>query len=107
MKAAQREAETAYRWHVAAMIEEAFQALPESQKEAVLSKFTAGLTSTIYSSAFQKGGWKDRLTFPESKKFWEARGLVLPSPADFAKEKGSKEPDAIKARIAELEAELK
>jgi hypothetical protein len=107
LKAAQREAETAYRWHVAAIIEDAFQALPESQKEAVLSEFKAGLTSTIYSNAFQKGGWKDRLTFPESRKFWEERGLTLPSPTDFAKEKGSKEPDAIKARVAELEAQLK
>jgi hypothetical protein len=107
LKAAQREAETSYRWHVAGIIEEAFEALSESQREAISSEFQEGLSSTIYTSAFQKGGWKDRLTFPESKKFWEARGLALPSPADFAKEKGSKEPDAIKARIAELEAELK
>lgn len=107
LKTAQRQVETAYRWHVAAIIEDAFDALPESQKEAVLAEFQAGLTSAIYKNAFQKGGWKDRLTFPDSKKFWEGRGLSLPSPADFAEEKGSKEPDVLKARIAELEAELK
>lgn len=107
LKSAQREAETAYRWHVAGIIEEAFEALPEGQREALSEEFQKGLTSAIYKNAFKKGGWKDRLSFPDARKFWEARGLALPSPADFAKEKGSKEPDALKARIAQLEAELK
>lgn len=107
LKAVQREAETSYRWDVTARIEEAFQTLPEGEREAVQAQFETTLTSSIYRNAFQKGGWKDRLTFPDIKKFWEARGLTLPSPADWAKEKGSKEPDAIKARIAELEAQLK
>lgn len=107
LKTAQREAETAYRWHVAGMIEEAFETLPENQREAVSAEFKAGLSSTIYTAAFQKGGWKDRLTFPESKKFWEARGLALPSPAEFAKASGSKEPDTIKAEVEATEEKLK
>lgn len=107
LKAAQREAETAYRWHVAGMIEAAFEALSESERAVLSSEFQAGLTSTIYTNAFQKGGWKDRLTFPESKKFWEARGIALPSPAAFAKANGSKEPDTIKAEVEAAEEKLK
>jgi hypothetical protein len=107
LKSAQREAETAYRWYVAAIIEEAFQALPEGEQTAVTAQFEASLTSSIYRSAFQKGGWKDRLTFPEVTKFWEARGLALPCPADWAKEKGSKEPAAFKAEVEAAEVMLK
>ena len=107
LKSAQREAETAYRGHVVAMIEEAIAALPVGQIQAISDEFQAGLTSAIYKNAFKKGGWKDRLTFPDIKKFWEARGITIPSPADFAKDNGSKEPDAIKAEVRVLEEKLK
>jgi hypothetical protein len=58
-------------------------------------------------NAFKKGGWKDRLTFPDIKKFWEARGLTLPSPADWAKKNGSQEPEALKAHMEKIERQLK
>jgi len=58
-------------------------------------------------NAFRTGGWKDRLIFPDIKKFWEARGLCLPSPAEWAQKNGSPEPDALKAQIEELELKLK
>ena len=107
LKAAQREAETSYRWHTAEVIEEAFQRLSEGEREAVRAEFQLSLGSSIYASAFKKGGWKDRLTFPDIKKFWESRGLSLPSPAAWAQKNGSQEPDIIKAQIDELEEQLK
>lgn len=58
-------------------------------------------------NAFKKGGWKDRLTFQDSIKFWEARGLALPSPADWAQKNGSQEPDMLKEKILEVEEILK
>lgn len=107
LKTAQREAETSYRWHTAKIIEEAFQRLSEGEREAASKEFQASLGSTIYVNAFKKGGWKDRLTFQDSKKFWEARGVSLPSPAAWAQKNGSQEPDIIKAQIDELEEQLK
>jgi hypothetical protein len=107
LKDALRGAETAYRWSTAEIIEEAFQELSEGQREAVTAEFQLGLSSTIYVNAFKKGGWKDRLTFPDIKKFWEARGLTLPSPAEWAQKNGSQEPGALKAQIEELEKQLK
>lgn len=107
LKAGQREAETAYRWHVAGIIEGAFQALPEDQRDAIAAQFETTLSGSIYRSAFRKGGWKDRLTFPEITKFWEDRGLVFPSPADWASEKGLREPAAFKAEVEALEEKLR
>ncbi|SFQ77819.1 replication initiation protein [Donghicola eburneus] len=107
LKTAHRDAETAYRWSTAEIIEEAFQGLSEDQREAVAAEFQLGLSSAIYVNAFKKGGWKDRLTFPDIKKFWEDRGLALPSPAEWAQKNGSKEPDALKLQVEELEADLK
>jgi hypothetical protein len=107
LKTTQRETETSYRWHTAEIIEEAFQRLSEGEREAVTAEFQLSLGSSIYASAFKKGGWKDRLTFPDIKKFWEARGVSLPSPAAWAQKNGSQEPDTIKAQIDELEEQLK
>src|SRR6056297_1355521 len=107
LKKAARDAESDYRNSCVEIIEEAFQELPEGQREAVTAEFQLTLGSTIYVNAFKKGGWKDRLTFPDIKKFWEARGLALPSPAEWAQKNGSQEPDALKAQIEELEKQLK
>ena len=107
LKAAQREAETSYRWHVAQIIEDAFQSLTQAQRDAASKEFQLSLGSSIYVNAFKKGGWKDRLSFPDSLKFWKARGLSLPSPAAWAQKNGSQEPDIIKAQIDELEEQLK
>lgn len=107
LKKAQREAATSYRWDVAEIIEEAFQALTEAQRDAVLAEFQLSLGSRIYVDAFKKAGWKDRLNAPDIRKFWEARGLEIPSPADWAQKNGSKEPDVLTAQVEELEAKLK
>lgn len=107
LRAAQREAETSYRWHTAEIIETAFQKLSEGQREAISKEFQLTLGSAIYVNAFRTGGWKDRLTFPDIKKFWEVRGLGLPSPAEWAGKNGSQEPDTLKAQIEELELKLK
>jgi plasmid replication initiation protein len=107
LKDALRGAETAYRSSAAEIIEEAFQGLSEGQREAVRAEFQLGLSSAIYVNAFRKGGWKDRLTFPDIKKFWEARGLALPSPADWAQKNGSQEPEVLRAQIEEIEKQLK
>lgn len=106
LKAAHREAENGFRHSCAEIIEEAFQELSEGQREVALREFQESLSSTIYVNAFKKGGWKDRLTFPDIMKFWEARGLTLPSPAAWAQKNGSKEPEAIKAEIKALEDQL-
>ncbi len=107
LKKAARDAESDYRHSCVEIIEEAFQELSEGQREAVTAEFQLTLGSTIYVNAFKKGGWKDRLTFPDIKKFWEARGLALPCPAEWAQKNGSQEPDALKAQIEELEKQLK
>ena len=56
--------------------------------------------------AFKKAGWSDRLNAPDIRKFWEARGLDFPSPADWAQKNGSSEPDGLKVQIETLEAEI-
>lgn len=107
LKDALRDTETAYRRSAAETIEEAFQELSEGQREAVTAEFQLTLGSTIYVNAFKKGGWKDRLTFPDIKRFWEARGLALPSPAEWAQKNGSQEPESLRAQIEEIEKKLK
>lgn len=107
LKAAQREVETAYRWQIVEIIEESLQKLSGAERDAISEEFQRSLGSNIYVNAFKKGGWKDRLTFPDVVKFWQARGLSLPSPAVWAHKNGSQEPLALKAQIAELEGKLK
>ncbi len=107
LKKALRDVESGFRRSCGEIIEGAFQALSEGQREAVTAEFQLGLSSPIYVSAFKKGGWKDRLTFPDIKKFWEARGLALPSPAQWAQKNGSQEPEALRAQIKEIEKQLK
>ena len=107
LKEAHREVETSY-WQICSkVIEEAFQALPELQRDAVSAEFQLGLGSRIYVDAFKKNGWKDRLNATEVKTFWEARGLGLPSPTEWAQKIGSVEPNALKAKIEELEEKIK
>jgi hypothetical protein len=106
LKTAQREAEISYRRHVAEIIEDAFQGLPEEQRDATSKEFQLSLGSAIYINAFKKGGWKDRLSFPDVVRFWKARGLSLPSPADWAQKNGSQEPDAIRTKVEALEAQI-
>lgn len=107
LKKAQREVATSYRWSVAEIIEEAFQALPEVKRDAVLAEFQLSLGSRIYVDAFKKAGWKDRLNALDIRDFWEARGLELPSLADWAQKNGSQEPDALSAQIKDLEKNLR
>jgi len=81
-------------------------ALSGPQREAASAEFQLNLGSRVFVEAFKKGGWKDRLNFPEIKKFWEARGLSLPSPAEWAQKNGSREPHDLKAQIEGLEQAL-
>ena len=107
LKTAQREAETAFRWVCAEIIEEAYQGLPENQRVAVSAEFQHSLENRIYVDTFKKYGWKDRLNFPGIRKYWEARGLSLPSSADVAQKSGSEEPETIQIQIEKIEAQLK
>ena len=107
LKKAQRDAETAYRRFCAELIKDAFQSLPEAQREAITSEFQLSLGSRIYVDAFKKSGWKDPLNALKIRTFWDARGLVFPSPADWAQKNGSQEPQVYKAKIQELENKLK
>ena len=106
LKMAQREAETSFRRSTAEIVEEAYEKLSGTQKEAVTAEFLRSLSSRVYVDAFKSGGWKDRLNFLDIRKFWEVRGLSLPSPSDWAQKNGSQEPEIIKAKIDELEAQL-
>jgi plasmid replication initiation protein len=107
LKKSQRETETSYRRFCAEMIEEAFQALPATQKDAVSAEFQLGLGSHIYVDSFKKAGWPDRMNALEIRKFWGARGLDFPSAADWAQKNGSSEPDVLKVQIEALEMEIK
>ena len=107
LKKAQRDAETAYRQFCAELIKEAFWSLSEAQREAIMYEFQLSLGSRIYVDAFKKSGWKDPLNALEIRTFWNARGLVFPSPADWTQKNGSQEPQVYKAKIQELENKLK
>ena len=106
LKKTHRDAENAYRRFCAEMIEGAFLALPEVQRDAVSAEFQLSLGSRVYVDAFKKAGWSDRLNAPDIRKFWEARGLDFPSPADWAQKNGSSEPDVLKVQIETLETEI-
>lgn len=106
LKVALRETEAAYRKSCTKLIDEAFQALSEEQRGAVMAEFQLGLGSRIYVDAFKKSGWKDRLNALDIRKFWEARGLNFPSPAEWAQANGSSEPDVLKGQIEDLEYKI-
>lgn len=107
LKDALRGAESGYRRHCVEIIVATFQGLPEGQRELLTDEFQLTLGSGIYVSAFKKGGWNDRLTFPEAKKFWTSRGLSLPSPSEWAQENESQTPDELRMQIQLLEKQLK
>lgn len=107
LRKAQRDAESDFRRSCVEIVEAAFQGLSEGQRETIRAEFQLTLSSTIYVNAFRKNGWRDGLTFPDIKKFWEARGLSLPSPAQWAQKNGLLEPHALEERIEEIEKQLK
>ncbi|KEJ87833.1 replication initiation protein [Sulfitobacter donghicola] len=107
MKKAMKDAEIAYRWACAEVIEKAYQALPEGQRDAAAKEFQLSLGSAVYVGSFKRGGWKDPLTFPSIQEFWTRRGLNLPSPSEWAQKNGSQEPKALSVQVEELEAKLK
>ena len=102
-----RDVENGYRQACAVMIEDVFQALAEPQKEAVRGEFQCSLESRIYVDSFKKGGWKDRLNASDIRAFWQARGIDFPSPAAWAGQNGSLDPQVIKSQIEEIEDRLK
>ncbi|MFG6638223.1 replication initiation protein, partial [Sulfitobacter sp. 1A12126] len=107
LKAAQKRAERNFRASCVEIIEDALSGLSEGQRAAFKAEFQLTLDSAIYVNSFKKDGWRDRLAFPEIKKFWEARELCFPSEAEWAEETGSQEPQALKVEIEKLERELK
>ena len=46
------------------------------------------------------------MIYTDVVKFWEARRITLPSPADVAQKNGSQEPSALKTQIEKLEKKL-
>lgn len=107
LKRAQRDAESGYRDACVDQVEKAFAVLSKAEQEAVTAEFRQSLGSHIYVDAFKKGGWKDRLNFPDIKTFWQRRGVDLPSPADWAQKNGSNEPGSLKTEIEMLEKAIK
>lgn len=107
LRSALRDAESGYRRSCVEIIEEAYRALPEGRREAAKAEFQFSLGGSFSGTTFRKSGWHDRLSFPEIKAFWEARGLDLPSPVQWAQKNGSQEPEALKAQIKEIEKHLK
>lgn len=103
LKSALRDAESGYRRSCVEIIEEASLKLSEGQREAVRAEFQLSLGGSFSGTTFRKSGWQDRLSFPEIKAFWEARGLDLPSPASWAQDNGTQEPELIQGEIEKLE----
>lgn len=99
--------ELEYRKQVVNLVSAAFEALPVDEQDTLRQRFSESLGSRIYLDEFKKRGWNSALLFSDVKRFWIERGIALPSPTDWAKKSGSKEPEAIKTLISELEAELK
>lgn len=104
VKKSLRDIEISYRWYIADIIEKSYQSLSEADQAAVKQEFIATLPSAIYARAFEKGGWKDRLTFPGSKNFWMARGLDLPSIEAWCQSKGYEDPATLNEKVADLKA---
>ena len=98
-----RAAEKAYRKFCTEIQLEAFNDLPDGEKDAVSAEFQLGLTSRIYVDAFKQGGWADRRIYPDAKVFWEARGVVVPSPTEWADRHSTETPDQIRTKIEKLE----
>ncbi|WP_238321696.1 replication initiation protein [Halocynthiibacter namhaensis] len=101
-----KEAQAAYRRFCAGTIQGAFDALSSREKESVTSEFQSGLGSRIYVDAFKKNGWKDILSAPDIRAFWETRGMVFPSPAEWAQESEMVEPDILRAQMDALKLQM-
>lgn len=106
LKAELKDVELSYRQSCVALVEEAFAGLALSLQEAAMLEFQQSLSSRIFVDDFKKRGWQSPLVFSDIRAFWEKRGLSLPSPSQYAQEKGSKEPTVLSARIKELEKEI-
>jgi plasmid replication initiation protein len=106
LKAELKDVELSYRQSCMALVEEAFAGLALSLQEAAMLEFQQSLSSRIFVDDFKKRGWQSPLVFSDIRAFWEKRGLSLPSPSQYAQEKGSKEPTVLSARIKELEKEI-
>lgn len=102
-----RTLEATYRVQCTQIIERAFQVLPEGERKEVLASFEETLATRLFVTEFRKRGWETRATFPDALRYWQARGTTLPSFDEFVGTQTTKTPDSMRARIAELEAELK
>lgn len=98
-----REVEASYRAACVALVESTESNLPATKRSELNEEFRRTLESRIYIDAFKKGGWKDRLNFPKIKTFWEARGVVFPSPDTWICRDGSPTAEALRNEIQALE----
>lgn len=101
-----RASETAYRHACADLIQNEFDKLTQTLQDAVSKEFQLRLGSAVYVNAFKASGWRDRLNFPDICKFWEDRGLTLPSPVEWSDQSGMKAPETIRKNIEALEVKM-
>lgn len=106
LKAELKAFELGYRQECLLLVRERFGSLSAEEQGALKAEFQLGLSSRIYVDDFKKRGWESPLIFSDVRAFWEARAISFPSPSQHAEKKGSQEPDALSARIKELERQL-
>jgi hypothetical protein len=102
-----RSLEATYRVQCTQQIDKAFQGLPEDERKDVLSAFEETLATRLFFTEFRKRGWETRAIFPDALRFWQARGTPLPSFDRFAATQTTKTPDALRARISDLDKEIR
>ncbi|PYG26318.1 replication initiation protein [Pelagimonas varians] len=107
LKASQKAQEVSYRMHCGDLIKTVWTPLPQTQQDEIRTEFKRGLGGRIYVDAFNKHGWTDILCASDIRSFWESRGITFPSPAEWANENGAQDPQALKAQIDALDAQLK
>lgn len=101
-----RETEASYRMACVTLIEEALSSLSDVRKIEIADEFRRSIGSRVYSDAFKKGGWKDRLNFPQIKIFWEAQGVSFPSSDTWVCQDGSLTANILKSKIKQLEEQI-
>lgn len=95
-----------YRVHCTQMMEQAYQALEEDTRKALLASFSDSITTDFLRKEFAKRLWDTRGILADAVAFWADRGLRLPSLGDFTLSQTGKNPDEIQARLADLEKDL-
>ena len=76
----------AFRQSCTQVIQEAFNKLSATEKDAVSKEFESELSARVFVQDFKKSSWASRTAFIDAVKFWEKRGIPLPSSDEFSKE---------------------